>query len=112
SGTRMKFLENNTTNLPNAVTADIRPVVTGAEQRFLDLNTVWLPGVADATAPITSSEQRYLDVNTAWLPGSFDTATLTTAQRWFLDVNTTMLPQNSPASAYMEDVTPRLGQNR
>jgi hypothetical protein len=85
---RMKFLENNTTNLPNAVTEEIRPVITAEEQKFLDENTVWLPSVTDAA------------------PAS------TTAQRWFLDVNTTMLPQSAPVSAYMENLTPPTGQNR
>jgi hypothetical protein len=84
----MKFIENNTTNLPNAVTADIRPVVTSEEQRFLDVNTTWLPGVTNAAPAMTSGEQRFLDVNTTWLP------------------------QSAPVAAYMEDVTPLVGQNR
>jgi hypothetical protein len=38
------FLENNTTNLPNAVAPDVRPaVMSSAQQRFLEANTVTLP---------------------------------------------------------------------
>lgn len=67
-----RFLENNTTNLPNAVTADSRPVVaTSAQQRFLEVNTTMLPNsiAADGAAPVISAgQQRFLDENTTWLP--------------------------------------------
>lgn len=39
-----RFLEENTTNLPNPVTPDVRPVViSSAQQRFLEINTITLP---------------------------------------------------------------------
>ena len=48
--TRQQFVDNNTTNLPNAVAAETRPVVTSAQQRFLDENMAWLPAVAVPSA--------------------------------------------------------------
>ena len=81
---QMRLLENNTTNLPNAVTSDVRPVVIpSAQQRFLEGNTM-LPDVASS---VISMEQRK-----------------------FLAVNT-MLPVGT-ANAYMEEVTPRSDQPR
>jgi predicted lipid-binding transport protein (Tim44 family) len=62
-----RFLENNTTNLPNAVAAESAPVVvTSSQQRFLEANTTTLPDAAavSATSPITSSQQRFWEVNT------------------------------------------------
>src|SRR5262245_58174178 len=41
---QIRFLENNTTNLPNAVIAESRPdVVTSEQQRFIESNTITLP---------------------------------------------------------------------
>lgn len=48
--TEQRFLENNTTNLPNAVTAEIYPVVTIEQQKYLDVNTTWLPAGAAVSA--------------------------------------------------------------
>lgn len=47
---QQRFLENNTTNLPNAVSAEDRSVITYMQQRFIDVNTAWLPAVGHATA--------------------------------------------------------------
>ncbi len=41
--TQRRFVENNTMNLPDAVTAESRPIVTSQQQKFLDVNTVMLP---------------------------------------------------------------------
>jgi hypothetical protein len=84
-----RFLENNTTNLPNAVTADPRPIVTSARQKFLDVNTTWLPGVNSAAAP----------------------SVMSSSQRRLLEVNTVMLPEG-PSSPYAEDLTPLPGHRR
>ncbi len=43
SQTQWRFVENNTMNLPDAVTAESRPIVTSQQQKFLDVNTVMLP---------------------------------------------------------------------
>jgi hypothetical protein len=65
---RARFLENNTTNLPNAIAAESAPVVvTSSHQRFLEANTTTLPGAVavSMTAPITTrAQQRFLEVNT------------------------------------------------
>lgn len=84
----MKFLENNTTNLPNAITAEVRPVVTSGQQRYFDVNTAWLPTTTDAAS-----------------------SAMTIGQRRFLEVNTVMLPAG-PSYSYTEDVTPPLGHPR
>ncbi len=85
-----RFLENNTTNLPNAVTADSRPIVTSVQQKYLDVNTSWLPGaVAAELAPSVMSSSR----------------------RRFLEVNTVMLPEG-PSYPYAEDLTPLPGRRR
>jgi len=66
-----RFLEQNTTTLPDAVATENRPaVVTLEEQRLLDANTTWMPAAAVATSPVIPIEQRkYLEVNTN-LPGA------------------------------------------
>ncbi len=84
-----RFLENNTTNLPNAVTADSRPVVTSEQQKFLDVNGAWLPAVAADVAPLA----------------------MTSSQRRFLEVNTVMMPE-TPSYPYAEDLTPLPGHRR
>ncbi len=84
-----QFLANkasNTTNLPNAVSIDVRPIVT-------------------------SSQQKYLDVNTTWLPTSAASSVMPGGERRFLDVNTVMLPVG-PSYPYAEDVTPLPGHHR
>src|SRR5438067_1455693 len=60
-----RFVESNTIDLPNAVTAEVRPVVTSSRQQYLDVNTAWLPTAAAELAPttMTSSERRFLEVN-------------------------------------------------
>src|SRR5262245_8464563 len=63
--TRMQFVENNTTNLPNAVTAVMGQRATSDEQRWLDVNTTWLPaGMGAAPTVLTSSQRWFLEVNT------------------------------------------------
>jgi hypothetical protein len=63
-----KFLEANTTSLPNAVTPDVAPVVvTLSQARFLEANTMMLPNAVDAdiAVPVTPiSQRRFLEVNT------------------------------------------------
>ncbi len=86
-----RFLENNTTNLPNAVAPEVRPVnVTSAQRRLLEVNTIMLPNsvAADVASPVvTSAQQRFLDVNTTWLPAGM-------------------------SAPYMEEVTPLPGHAR
>jgi hypothetical protein len=84
-----RFLESNTIDLPNAVTAEVRPVVTSSQQQYLDVNTAWLPTAVAEAAP----------------------ATMTSSERRFLEVNTVML-QAGPSAPYAEDVTPLPGQRR
>jgi hypothetical protein len=62
-----KFVENNTTNLPNAVTALVRPALTSGEQRALDVNTAWLPTSVDAAPAMSTSQRRFLEVNTTMI---------------------------------------------
>ncbi len=91
TGQQARFLENNTTNLPNAVAPDVLPaVVTSAQRRLLEVNTTMLPKsvAADVTSPAISMEQRK-----------------------FLEVNTTSLPVGTSAS-YMEEVMPLPGHVR
>ncbi|MGI8690209.1 MAG: hypothetical protein ACR2M3_16655 [Thermomicrobiales bacterium] len=63
-----RLIENNTTNLPNAVAPEIQPsVVTREQQRFLEVNTTMFPNAvaADAVSPVmTMSQRRFLEVNT------------------------------------------------
>ncbi len=72
TGQQARFEENNTTNLPNAATADIGPIAaTTVQQRFLEVNTTMLPhSVAASVAPpvVTIEQQRFLAVNGTWLP--------------------------------------------
>ncbi len=85
-----RFLENNTTNLPNAVAPDVSPtVVPSVQQRFLDVNTTWLANAAPdvALAVVSSSQRRLVEVNTVMLPAG-------------------------PSSPYAEDLTPTLGHPR
>jgi hypothetical protein len=82
---QVKFLEDNTTNLPNAVSVDVRPIVTSNGQKYLDVNTTWLPNVA-ASPVMPSGERRFLEVNT-------------------------VLPVG-PSYPYAEDVTPLPGHRR
>jgi hypothetical protein len=109
-----RFLENNTTNLPNAVAAESRPAISTGEQRLLAVNTSWLPNVANAAVPMTSGEQRFLEVNTITLPiagaASVASPVITQEQQRFWEANT-MLPEG-PLSPYMEDLTPPPGQPR
>jgi hypothetical protein len=90
SSAQMKFLENNTTNMPNTAPVAVQPRATGAQERFLEVNTDWLPTSATDNAP----------------------AAMTSAQRWFYEVNTTMLPQAVSATPQAESVTPLIGQKR
>ncbi len=85
-----RFLENNTTNLPNTVAAESVPVFTSSQQRFLEANTTTLPGAVavSMTSPIT-----------------------TQAQQRFLEVNTVM-PSAGLSSPDAEGVTPTLGHPR
>jgi hypothetical protein len=83
-----KFVENNTTNLPNAVTAEVRPALTSGEQRALDVNTTWWPTSVDAVPAMSTSQQR------------------------FLEVNTTMMPQAGETYPYAESETPMSGHAR
>ena len=39
-----RFLENNTTNLPNAIAAESAPAVTSSQQRFWEVNTMLAEG--------------------------------------------------------------------
>lgn len=69
SNAQMRFLENNTTNLPNAVSTDNRPIASSTQQRFIDVNTAWLPAAANATPEVmTTSQRRFLEVNTTMMP--------------------------------------------
>lgn len=90
SSVERTFLENNTTNLPHAVTAEVRPIITSGQQKYLDVNTTWLP---NATAEEASSST---------MPGG---------ARRFLEVNTVLLPVG-PSYPYAEDVTPLPGHPR
>lgn len=84
---RARFLENNTTNLPNAVAENAPVVATSSQQRFLEANTTTLPDavIANVPAPSTTQAQRFWEVNT-------------------------MLPTGS--MPYAEDVTPTIGHPR
>ncbi|MHB8645982.1 MAG: hypothetical protein ACYDAR_09375 [Thermomicrobiales bacterium] len=85
-----RFLENNTTTLPNAVTVEIQPTVISREQQLsLEANTTTLPsvGAANVTVPVVPREQqRFLEVNT-------------------------ILPW-AATMPYMEDLTPANGRPR
>ncbi len=53
-----RLIENNTTNLPNAVAPDVRPtVVTREQQRFLEVNTMLptggMPPYAEDVTPLS-----------------------------------------------------------
>jgi hypothetical protein len=71
---RARFLENNTTNLPNAVAAESGAIaVTSNQQRFLEANTTTLPGAvaASMSSPITTqAQQRFWEVNTMLAEGA------------------------------------------
>ncbi len=85
-----RFLENNTTNLPNAITADSRPVVASEQQKFFDVNGAWLSAVAADVAP----------------------SAMSSSQRRLLEVNTTMMPGEGPSYPYAEELTPLPGHRR
>ena len=74
AGQQARFLENNTTNLPNAIAAESAPaVVSSSQQRFLEANTTTLPGAVavSMTSPITTrAQQRFWEVNTMLAEGA------------------------------------------
>jgi len=94
--TQQRFMENNTTNLPNAATAETLPVDASAQQRF---------GPAEHDQIHSALEM----ANGATAGGA--PSGLSSGQLRFLEVNTVMLPAVS-SYPYAEDLTPPLGQRR
>lgn len=93
-----------------------RTVVTSMETRFVENNTTSLPNATsvERQAVVASGAQQYLAVNTSWLPATDTIAASTGAssgQLRFIEANTLFLPAGSPYP-YAEDLTPALGQRR
>jgi hypothetical protein len=89
SQAEMKLLENNTTNLPNAIAQGDLPISGSQPQIPVDVNAARRPSGADAASPAQISGQRRL-----------------------LEMNTTMLAQDDPVYPYAEAVTPHIGRPR
>ncbi len=94
--TQQRFMENNTTNLPNAATAETLPVAASAQQRFGPAEHDQIHSALEIANGVTAGGA---------------SSGLSSSQLRFLGVNTVMLPAVS-SYPYAEDLTPPLGQRR